>query len=336
MSAEAIGKKGGAPERAAFAAALSDPNADIARLNSAKEKLSRRLWHYNQGTFAGTLAGSLSDEEIRAASAKQKIWLAALCAEAGFVRKAARLVDQAGAGAFEQYRRPGLVLALADFRPQLTAPYQAEIARAKAYMDGLGGFARLVQDNRGGVAVVGNAPCEIGKKRGAEIDARGLVIRFNNFSEAPEVIPDYGGKTDVWVRAPTYLRAWRRYGRRFQLMMFGRPILWRVEHGVEALADIAMIGAAADEMPARLYAELQIALGAPPSAGIAILYWIRHCLGSLDGVLVAGFDPASQSAGLKKYFDHLPLNAEPPHNWAAEAQMLEEMIAGAPLSRAKA
>ncbi len=49
------------------------------------------------------------------------------------------------------------------------------------------------------IAVVGNSGCELGKGKGAEIDAHDVVIRFGNFPY--EYIKDYGSKTNVWVRA---------------------------------------------------------------------------------------------------------------------------------------
>lgn len=57
------------------------------------------------------------------------------------------------------------------------------------------GFEKLIENKT--VAVVGNGPQEIGKRKGKEIDAHDVVIRFNDFQIFPE---DYGTKTDVWSR----------------------------------------------------------------------------------------------------------------------------------------
>lgn len=59
-----------------------------------------------------------------------------------------------------------------------------------------GAFAKLVKNKS--VAVVGNAPCQLGKGTGKEIDSADIVIRFNNFS-TDGYKDDYGEKTDVWV-----------------------------------------------------------------------------------------------------------------------------------------
>ena len=49
------------------------------------------------------------------------------------------------------------------------------------------------------IAVVGNAPSEIGKSKGAEIDSHDIVIRFNNY-KTKGFEKDYGSKTDIWAR----------------------------------------------------------------------------------------------------------------------------------------
>jgi len=48
------------------------------------------------------------------------------------------------------------------------------------------------------VAVVGNGPHEIGRGKGAEIDAHDLVMRFNEFKCGDPYAADYGSKTDIW------------------------------------------------------------------------------------------------------------------------------------------
>ena len=56
---------------------------------------------------------------------------------------------------------------------------------------------KLVQGKS--VAIVGNGPSEVGKKRGAEIDAHDIVIRFNNY-QIDGYEEDYGSKTDIWIK----------------------------------------------------------------------------------------------------------------------------------------
>lgn len=57
-------------------------------------------------------------------------------------------------------------------------------------------FYHLVKGKR--IAIVGNAGCELGLKKGPEIDSHDIVIRFNNYP--CKYIEDYGEKTNIWVR----------------------------------------------------------------------------------------------------------------------------------------
>ena len=58
-------------------------------------------------------------------------------------------------------------------------------------------FINFIKDKK--IAIVGNGPQEIGKNKGAEIDAHDVVIRFNKF-KLDGYESDYGIKTDVWCR----------------------------------------------------------------------------------------------------------------------------------------
>ncbi len=49
------------------------------------------------------------------------------------------------------------------------------------------------------IAIVGNGPSHIGKKKGKEIDSHDIVIRINNYATDKSYAEDYGSKTDVWL-----------------------------------------------------------------------------------------------------------------------------------------
>lgn len=58
-------------------------------------------------------------------------------------------------------------------------------------------FKKIIENKS--IAVVGNAPTEIGKNKGLEIDSHDIVIRFNNYKTIGYE-NDYGTKTDIWAR----------------------------------------------------------------------------------------------------------------------------------------
>lgn len=49
------------------------------------------------------------------------------------------------------------------------------------------------------IAIVGNGPQELNRKKGKEIDAHDVVIRFNYYKQQG-FEEDYGTKTDIWVK----------------------------------------------------------------------------------------------------------------------------------------
>ena len=52
------------------------------------------------------------------------------------------------------------------------------------------------------IAIVGNGPYEIGLKKGSEIDAHDIVLRFNNYAMSLKYTEDYGKKTNIVSIAP--------------------------------------------------------------------------------------------------------------------------------------
>ena len=59
------------------------------------------------------------------------------------------------------------------------------------------GFKEYIQGKS--IAIVGSAPNEIGKGKGAEIDAHDIVMRFNSYS-TKGYEEDYGSKTQIYCR----------------------------------------------------------------------------------------------------------------------------------------
>jgi hypothetical protein len=175
------------------------------------------------------------------------------------------------------------------------------------------------------LAIVGNAPSEVGLGRGEEIDSADLVIRFNNFSVANEHVADYGTRTDVWVTSLcrdipfkpdafdwvccplplTSLKWFRRYtatDRRawFQALRFG--CVFPVRRGFERLIQ---------EVP-------------NPSTGLSFLHWITGCMGEPAQFKLYGFsffDPDLPH----HYFDE---DSRCGHEGDKEREHFNEMVRG--------
>ena len=129
------------------------------------------------------------------------IWFSCLL-ESGQVEKAERMIDRFLAyrnGRLDEFERFLPVSkymfdrGIYDERVMMAAKVHETLEKSR----GENQFKNLLEGKR--VAVVGNAPSEIGRKKGAEIDAHDLVIRFNNY-RLKGFEGDYGSKTDIWVR----------------------------------------------------------------------------------------------------------------------------------------
>ena len=121
--------------------------------------------------------------------------------------------------------------AAATFSDVFASRYRADLEALSFLEQHEGSFAKLIRENKGSICVVGNSPCEIGRRLGRAIDDHALVVRFNNFSTSPAHAQDYGVKCDVWCRSPFYKDITRRPGFKPSLTITGSPIPWRKEDG---------------------------------------------------------------------------------------------------------
>lgn len=287
-----------------------------------------RLKVWADGGFAGDIC-DIPRAELDWASPKQMISVAALLAEVGRYTPAVEAVERAlnrDPQALKRGCYAGLLAVLGAMRPDLAVGHRSEVEAAEKFRRAAGTFVRLVRENAHSIAVVGNSPSELGRRRGQEIDKRNLVIRFNSFSTDPQYRADVGSRVDVWCRDVNYRNMRRRDGEGFQVELVPIPIYWRMKNGQDTLVDALLRGAALEEVPQTLHAELRERLEAPPSSGLSILYWLRSILGSLDEVLVAGFSLTDQVDGPTHYSKVPRLRAMPPHDWTRERVLFDELV----------
>ncbi len=257
--------------------------------------------------------------EIIVALNTELIYLGAIYAEAGMLSKAAAALDRA---THYDKRFLQLTKAAATFSDAFASRYRADLEALSFLEQHEGSFAKLIRENKGSICVVGNSPCEIGRRLGRAIDDHALVVRFNNFSTSPEHAQDYGVKCDVWCRSPFYKDITRRPGFKPSLTITGSPIPWRKEDGQDMAIEYMARNEPLDSAPISLVPLVAIRCGAPPSSGILTIAWIKSILGSLDGVSVCGFELTDQKDGLKHYFNNPGRTKSPPHNWTGRASGL--------------
>ena len=316
----------GRPPVGDLRAAIADPRARLKSIDNPFLRSDHRHWLWQIGAFVGPLTEHTS-AELRIASAGRRVAMAGICAEAGYTTKAALLIDEVGRATFDKRRYPGLTRSLAPLRPWVRDRYAPELAAIARFERQTGTFERLVRQNARSLCIVGNSNAELGKNRGEEIDCHGLVIRFNNYATDPRFTRDYGTKSDIWVRVPRFSTVWRRDGQPFRLVVFPGPIYWRMVNAQDLILDLDASGQVGEALPSRLHHDMVGMLGSPPSSGFAVLYWVYRILGSLSGVTLMGFTMTDQTAGLQHYYTDERRRVQPSHNWAAEREALDRLLA---------
>lgn len=172
-----------------------------------------------------------------------------------------------------------------------------------------------------GIAIVGNAASVRERRLGSEIDACGVVFRFNQFPADSQYHGDIGLKTTVWVVSPAY---------RGPLPV--NPPKWVIVAGPAmeyTLANWGMVqaylaaGIPVLTIPLFVWRRAVSRLESPPSAGMLVLFWLRAILRSaFENANVVGIGEYAEAKG--RY--HLASNrlfAASRHNWSGEAELIK-------------
>ncbi|WP_166802284.1 glycosyltransferase family 29 protein [Microvirga pakistanensis] len=187
-------------------------------------------------------------------------------------------------------------------------------------------FPEEISENRDDLIVVGNSPTLLGTRAAEQINASNLVIRFNTAETSFPYSIDVGTKTDALVLNPDYSQT-----RRF----FGRPC----KHIIVSNGDLYSsknIGAKLHDFPSQYLIHFippQIdryvtqKIGASPSSGLKMLYWIYSVVGALDPDRVLGFSMGNQPLGhASSYSKPVPTKMPIVHDWNAEQDFLQELL----------
>jgi hypothetical protein len=171
------------------------------------------------------------------------------------------------------------------------------------------------------IAVIGNGANLLGSRRAADIEHADCVVRFNHWRAAPE---DVGRRTDLWVRSPLDIRA-------AESPTPTPSPRWVAVSGPEMSARKpewddwgALNGGRLLSFPLQVWRPLVKALGAPPSAGLLTLGWLRAIRKSWDGIEVFGIGYAGGRYHAAKK-NHRPSHR---HRWHKEAEVLRGWAAG--------
>lgn len=195
-------------------------------------------------------------------------------------------------------------------------------------------FEKLLKSkiNSASFCVVGNAPSEIGRHNGPNIDRFETVIRFNDYSL--KFRQDYGKKVNIWVRATNdevIETLWQKNTVDFDLIVFRTES----ELNQESISFLKEREQTYGVLPSQYESQLSQKLHAPPSTGLLFLYVLQQNGFLLTRRNVYGFSFFNQEDILRHgnhhYFNiksrkESPGIATATHNWKKESLFFKTEI----------
>ncbi len=226
----------------------------------------------------------------------------------------------------EAIRQPGVSAALRMRAEVLLAADEASQAmetQRAAFVSWL-----RAQAPRGGICVVGNAGGALQQTLGSRIDAHAVVVRFNCWRPPGEAADlALGRRLDVWVVAPNGPAA--PEGRPRWAVMSGADPGGRMA-GWAPVQSLDRLGVPVLTAPLVVWRQLVDALGAPPSAGLLMLAWLRH-MGWPTGTLrIVDLAPPQAASGHVLGRWHWRGRR---HDWARERALVARWCAAGEVAR---
>lgn len=180
-------------------------------------------------------------------------------------------------------------------------------------------LSMIVTQKEGGIAIVGNGARLNGAGLGEQIDQHRFVLRFNRFTGANSTREDNGIKLDIWVRAPDYVGPAPRVD---WLLMTGPAIQFKLQNW-RPLKPLIKNGAKLVCVPLSAWRDLVAELGAPPSGGLLVAYWLAQQPGLKPHLRLFGFgfEPENGEVYHQGVPGHQPNDR---HNWQGERVLLKQ------------
>lgn len=181
--------------------------------------------------------------------------------------------------------------------------------------------------NKKSISIVGNAPIEIGLRKGAEIDKGYKVTRFNGAITDYPFSLDYGKKTNILVINPRYYETPRnrKFGLDFIIISDGN--LYSTKNLALKIHDLKQYSDKICLLPRRLDLTLTQKIGASPSSGLKYLSWLYSINGPIPRENVYGFSLTDQAHGVAtSYSSGRRVGLNTIHNWSSEKYHLESLV----------
>lgn len=191
-------------------------------------------------------------------------------------------------------------------------------------------FENYIKDNQHSICIVGNSPCEINSNNGDNINKTKIVIRFNNYINDPQYYNDYGSKTDIWVKSPSYMEVNRKHDN-FKIVIVGsnKNVLYDEKNSHNHFEDFLNLKQEIGYIPYQYILELKSMGLDNASIGLKTVFWIYKLIGPLDKNQIYGFKLDDQKSGNSNSdFDcNWKIKKDNyPHNWEKEKEILNSLI----------
>ncbi|MDO5638281.1 MAG: glycosyltransferase family 29 protein [Neisseria sp.] len=189
----------------------------------------------------------------------------------------------------------------------------------------LADFKKYIKGKK--IAVVGNSPCELNKRKGALIDSYDIVIRFNNFETNQDTKIDYGEKVSVKACTPTLesLKLKEEAGC-IDFLLLPRANSFIPKFRLDYLTNLAQAGTKITMFDTEYFMrkyDMRIF-----SLGLLVVLWLAENRDLVDSISIFGFSLTDQLDGIKHYFSGDPSAGKQLsfHKWSKEALILNSLI----------
>ncbi|EGE4340431.1 TPA: glycosyltransferase family 29 protein [Escherichia coli] len=188
-------------------------------------------------------------------------------------------------------------------------------------------FENYVLNFKDNIALVGNSPIELGKRKGTKIDSFPKVARFNSaITEYPYYL-DYGRKTNILVINPRYYETQRNMKHGLDYIIISDGNLYSSKNISYKLHDLMQFTSKICFIPRRVDIRLTHEISSSPSSGLKFIHWIYSISGHVLNSNIFGFSMNDQSHGVAtSYSSGKRVGLNTIHDWNKEKQYFESII----------
>lgn len=255
--------------------------------------------------------------------------LAAYFCEAGEYKTAIKIAFEAKKTrkeTWEENRYLGLINLLVA-EGHLNQSWAMEYAKTfKRISIGARAFPSVLKEQSNSLVIVGNSPCILEQEGKEKINKSSFVIRFNT-GETQYPLSEYvGTKTDALVLNPDYSQTRRFWENNSKYIIISNGDLYSSANIGSKLHDIHD-DYSVHFIPSYIDRTVTQKIGASPSSGLKMLYWIYSLNGRIPNDRVFGFSLGDQPVGHStSYSKPDPTRMPIVHDWQAEQELLKTLV----------